>query len=322
MTEETSTPRSVPPPAEPQDAGDFALLRKEVIEARNLIIKTDNLLKNLHAELKQMGRKHDEQEKRHWMTSVTAYIAFVILAAVGAIAYTRAEVRTARDEAQANEARALALQKDAEKIKSADQARHDASEKALRVYELLGSEKEGPALNQAMNQAIHLDRSQISPLEGRAIDDRTAGMKQKMADSALQAGQGAFRRQDWKATSEQLGRYVELQPKVDDPQVWYHLGSARIQTKEFQGAIVPLENFLKSAGGTKTAQYAGLLLGQSYEETGQPAKAAAAYERAEKLYPGSDFAPMIRNRLRKLQSSANLPGVAPAANPAPPPKPQ
>src|SRR5207245_2522625 len=83
------------------------------------------------------------------------------------------------------EARAVALQKDAEKIKAADQVRRDASDKAMRVYDLLGTEKEGPGLNQAMTQAMHLDKSQISPLEARAIEDRAAGMKQKMADMAL-----------------------------------------------------------------------------------------------------------------------------------------
>src|SRR2546421_2215629 len=136
MSEESSAPRMSTPPAEraepsPQ-SGDIAQLRKEVIEARNLIIKTDNLLKNLHAELKQMGRQHDEQQKRHWMTSVTAYIAFAVLAGAGAIAYARAEGRTARDEAQANEARAAGLQKDAERIKSADHVRRHARDKAAR----------------------------------------------------------------------------------------------------------------------------------------------------------------------------------------------
>src|SRR5229473_4400758 len=258
MSEETSTSRMSTPPAERAESissqtGEMAQLRKEVIEARNLIIKTDNLLKNLHAELKLMGRQHDEQEKRHWMTSVTAYIIFAVLAAVGAIAYARAEVRTARDEAQANEARAAALQKDEEKIKSADQVRREAAEKALRVYDLLGTEREGPGLNQAMSQAMHLDRGQLSALEGRAIDDRAAGMKLKIAEAALSAGQSSFRRQDWKAVSEQLGRYTDLTPRVEDPQVWYHLGSARMQTKEWAGAIAPLENFIKNTGGTKTA---------------------------------------------------------------------
>src|SRR3954465_11844443 len=195
MSDETSAPRSISHPEPVLQDGDISLLRKEVIEARNLVIKTDNLLKNLHAELKQMGRKHEEQEKRHWMTSVTAYIGFALIAAVGAIAYARAEVRTARDEAQANESRAAALQKDAEKIKSADQVRRDASEKATRVYDLLGSEKEGAGLNQAMSQAMHLDKSQVSALEARSIEDRAAGMKQKMAELALAAGQKAFRQQ-------------------------------------------------------------------------------------------------------------------------------
>jgi tetratricopeptide (TPR) repeat protein len=310
MSEETSTPRlSQPPAIEPAasagDVYDLASLRKEVIEARNLVIKTDNLLKNLHAELKQMGRKHEEQEKRHWMTSVTAYVGFALIAGVGAIAYARAEVRTARDDAQQNEARAIALQKDAEKIKAADQSRREMSEKALKVYELLNSEKEGPGLNQAMAQAMHLDRGLMSALEGRAIDDRAAGMRQKIAESALSAGNAAFRRNDWKGVSESLGRYVEMEPKTTDAMVWFHLGSARIQTKEWQGAIAPLESFLKNTGGTKTAQYAGMLLGQAYEEVNNPQKARDAYERAERLYPGSDFATSIRQRLKRLNAASS-----------------
>jgi tetratricopeptide (TPR) repeat protein len=318
MSEQTSTPRlSQPPAIEPassaMESGDIASLRKEVIEARNLIIKTDNLLKNLHAELKQMGRKHEEQEKRHWMTSVTAYVGFALIAGVGAIAYARAEVRTARDEAQQNEARAIALQKDAEKIKAGDQSRRETSEKALKVYELLASEKEGPGLNQAMERAMHLDRGLMSALEGRAIDDRAAGMKQRIAEAALTAGNAAFRHQDWKGVSEYLGRYVEMEPKMGDALVWFHLGSARVQTKEWQGAIVPLENFLKNTGGTKTAQYAGMLLGQAYEQINNPQKARDAYERAERLYPGSEFAPVIRTRMRQIAAAAAGPSAVQAA---------
>ena len=320
MTDETSSPRSLPPHAEGGRDGDISTLRKELIEARNLVIKTDNLLKNLHAELKQMGRKHEEQEKRHWMTSVTAYIGFAVIAGVGAIAYANAEVRTARSDAQANEARAAALQKDAEKIKAADQTRRDSSDKALRVYELLGSEKEGAALNQAMTQAMHLDRGQLSALEGKAIDDRAAGMKRQLAEAARSAGESAYRRQDWNATSQDLGRYVELEPKVSDNITWFHLGSARIQTKEFQGALHPLETFLKSAGGTKTAQYAGLLLGQAYEEVGNANRAREVYERAVTLYPGSEFAPQLRNRLKRLAAAAAPLGTPPATAAAPKPQ--
>jgi len=320
MMDETSSPRSLSHPDPPGQDGDITLLRKEVIEARNLVIKTDNLLKNLHAELKLLARKHEEQEKRHWMTSVTAYVGFAVIAGVGAIAFANAEVRTARSDAQANEARAATLQKDAEKIKASDQVRRETSERALRVYDLLGSEKEGPGLNQAMTQAMHLDRGQLSALEAKAIDDRAAGMKRQLAEAARTAGEAAYRRQDWKAASQDLGRYVELEPKVADSMIWFHLGSARIQTREFQGAVQPLENFLKSTGGTKTAQYAGLLLGQAYEEVGNTTRAREVYERALSLYPGSDFAPQLRNRLRRLTAATAPLGTPPATASAPKPQ--
>ena len=102
--------------------------------------------------------------------------------------------------------------------------------------------------------------------------------------------------------------------------IWFHLGSARIQTREFQGAIQPFENFLKSTGGTKTAQYAGLLLGQAYEEVGNANRAREVYERAVSLYPGSDFAPQLRNRLRKLAAASTPLGTAPATASAPKPQ--
>ncbi len=317
MSEETATRSRMGSTSEHSDS-ELASLRKEVIEARNLVIKNDNLLKNLHAELKLMGRKHDEQEKRHWMTSVTAYIAFAIIASVGAFAYAKAEVRSAREEATQNETRARQLSTEAEKTLRDQTARKDASEKAARVFELLGSEKEGPGLNQAMSQAVHLDRTLISPLEAKAIDDRAAGMKTRIAEGALERGERAFRQQDWRTASTELGRYAELEPKIDNPLVWFHLGNARTQTKEYAGAIVPLENYLKAVSSTKTSQYAGFLLGSAYEETGNFTKARDAYEHAAALYPGSEFAPMIRNKLRHLPTAQQAAAAAPAA-PAPAP---
>src|SRR5256885_4962400 len=145
-------------------------------------------------------------------------------------------------------------------------------------------------------------------------------MKRQLAEAARSSGESAFRRQDWKVASQDLGRYVELEPKVSDGIIWYHLGSARIQTKEFQGALHPLEAFLKSTGGTKTAQYAGLLLGQAYEEAGNANRAREGYERAVTLYPGTEFPPQLRNRLKRLAAAAPPLGTPPATAAAPKPQ--
>ena len=133
--------------------------------------------------------------------------------------------------------------------------------------------------------------------------------------TAIGSRSSAFRHQDWKTAASELGRYAELQPNIDDALVWYHLGSARMQTREWPGAITALEAYLKLSSGTKTSQYAGLLLGQAYEETGNVQRARDAYEKAAALYPGSDFAPMIRTRLRHL--GAQQSGAVPASATAP-----
>jgi tetratricopeptide (TPR) repeat protein len=319
MSEEITPPRAVPTPPSEAPAPDtraFGELRKELQEARNLIIKTDSLLKNLHAELRQMGRKQEQFEKSHKLTSVAAYVLFATIAVIGAFSFAKSEIRGAREESIANEARVKQLTQDLEKVKAVQDARRDASEKAVRVYDLLASEKEGPGLNQAMSQAIHLDRQLITPLESKAIDDRAAGMKAKVAIGALDRGSSAFRRNDYQTAAQELSRYLELVGKAEDGMTYFRLGNALSQMKEWQKAISPLEAFLKSTGGTKTAQYAGYLLGTAYEETGAMDKARQALERAAGLYPGSEFAPMIRTRLRRLNAAAGQTG--PAAAPAPP----
>src|SRR4051794_14203938 len=106
MSEEITTPRSVNPSSSSEVGADaLGELRKEVVEARNLVIKTDNLLKNLHAELKQMGRKQEMFESRHWMTSIVAYVIFTVLIGLGAFSLSRAEIRVAREEANNNESK-------------------------------------------------------------------------------------------------------------------------------------------------------------------------------------------------------------------------
>ena len=303
MSEETAAPRSVPPAVEhPAGERDLSDLRREVIESRNLVIKTDNLLKNLHAELKLMGRKQDNFEKRQWASSVGAYFLFAAVAVLLAFTFARSEIRGAREESAAQEGKAKQLAQDLETARRLEGARRDASEKAARAYDLLGSEKEGPGQTLAMDQAMHLDRQLITRLEAKALDDRAAGMRAKMAQAALERGNAAFRRNDWATTAQELTRYTELEPKVEEPMVWFRLGNALTQAKEHQRAIPPLENFVKNAGSTKTAQYAGYLLGTNYEETGNADKAQKAYDRALGLYPSSEFSSLIRGRLKRLAS--------------------
>ncbi len=164
-----------------------------------------------------------------------------------------------------------------------------------------------------MSNAQRVDRAQLSALEAKALEDRVALLRLQATQGALERGEQAVRRGDNKAVSTELGHYLELAGQSNDPQLYYHLGFARFQLKDFAGATDPFEHFLKLQPQGKLAQAIGYWLGMSYEETNAPAKATEAYQRAAALFPGSELAPTIRQRIRSIAQQQAAAPAAPAA---------
>src|SRR3954470_16620640 len=70
-------------------------IRREVIEGRNLVIKTDNQLKTLHAEVKAVGKRQEDFARRQWLSSAVAYAVFAALCVGGAVAVSNARTAAA-----------------------------------------------------------------------------------------------------------------------------------------------------------------------------------------------------------------------------------
>src|SRR5262249_32349108 len=54
-------------------------LKREIIEARGLIIKTNNLTNALSADLKSIAKRQQGYERRLVWNSATAYVVFVVV---------------------------------------------------------------------------------------------------------------------------------------------------------------------------------------------------------------------------------------------------
>src|SRR5687767_2042544 len=109
-------------------------VRREVIEARNLVIKTDNLLKNLHAELKMVGKRQDDFQKRQWISSGVAYGAFAIICAAGALLLSGVKASSANAEKAKLEKQTAELTAQVEKQKAEANAQAQAERAASDVY--------------------------------------------------------------------------------------------------------------------------------------------------------------------------------------------
>jgi len=71
--------------------------------------------------------------------------------------------------------------------------------------------------------------------------------------------------------------------------IWFPPGQARVQTREFQGAIQPFENFLKNTADQK-APVTPVLARQGLRGSGECGPRAPRSTSAPcPFYPGSDF---------------------------------
>src|SRR6476661_6107716 len=112
-------------------------IRREVIESRNLVIKTDNLLKNLHAELKLVGKRQEDFQKRQWISSGVAYALFAILCIGAAVGISSARTSTATGERERLEKTVAELTTQAEKQRAETTASQNAERSAAEVYKLM-----------------------------------------------------------------------------------------------------------------------------------------------------------------------------------------
>ncbi|HUB07568.1 MAG TPA: hypothetical protein VMB50_11230 [Myxococcales bacterium] len=297
---------------------ELAELRREVLEARNLVIKSDNLLRGLHAEVKAFGKRQEEAERRSVFSSAVAYACFALLCALGATAAARGWVASARDDAAQSERQAAAAEASAASLKTEVRAREAASEAAARAYAQIAGDSAGRL--DGIAALGKLDRKLLTPLEARALDDRASEARQQAAASALDRGRTAFRRNDFKTAAAELGRYFQsADPAAADVLASLDLGVSLWQEREFEPAAAQLSRFLALGKGLKNRDYAALLLGESLEGAGRPAQAEDVYKSGLAEHAESEFAPQMRHRLYKLEHQGPPSGTAKAgAGPAAP----
>ncbi len=291
-------------------------IRREVIESRNLVIRADNQLKTLHAEVKTVGRRLDEAMLQQRYSSVAAYVLFALLA-VGAgliVSIVRGSVAAHEHDRltqQLSEATAALEQARAQAASAAA-----ASRSASDVYRTLA---EGPVDERlkAVPALARLDQAHLTPLERRALQERVEMTRREVGTAALERGRLASRRGDFASASEELSRFLALEPAEGDAlEASFLLGTAYARNGRPAEAIPLLSRVVEKDKNPKRREEAMALLSLAYEQTGQPERAAQVARAALEASPDSPWAPAFRSRLaaarRALAAAASDAGTPPA----------
>ena len=276
---------------------ELADIRREVIEGRNLVIRTDNLLKTLHSEVKAFGARQKEFERRQMLSSAAAYALFALLAGTAALLLSGARASAANGERDKAVAELKTLTQSMEKERADQGAIAAARRSATDAYRMM-TELPGDRRLEGITALAKVDQNKLDPLERQALADRAAALRRELGQTAFDRGKAAFRRNEWAAATEDLSRFLAMQPpEPDQIEASFMLGNALVQQRKYEPAIAPLKTFVEKDRRSKNREWAMTLLAQAYEQTGKPDQAANVAREALGMYPPSQFTPMLKARL-------------------------
>lgn len=303
--------------AEPAEGKMFEELRREVVEARNMTIKTDNALKSLHAELKIVSTQQDAFQKRTWFSTAAVYVLFVGLCVAGVVVISNARASSANADKERLEKQVTELAATIEKLKSESAGQQAAEQTALQIYRQMTT-LPGEERLKGIDALAKLDQTRLSPFAKLVLQDRALMLRKEVGGGVLEKGKNAFRRQDWPEAISQLSRFLTMDPVPEDAlEASFYLGNSLFQSRKFEDSIKPLQRFIDGDKKAKLRDFAMVLLMQSYDMTGKKDEAVAVAKEAWTTYPSSDFRMQFVSRLQKTVPAA--PGPAPAPAPAPGP---
>jgi len=276
---------------------ELADIRREVIEGRNLVIRTDNLLKTLHSEVKAFGARQKEFERRQMVASAAAYALFAVLAGGAALLLSGARASAANGERDKAVAELKTLTQSIEKERAEQASVAAARRSATEAYRMM-TELPGDRRLEGITALTKVDQGKLDPLERQALADRAATLRRELGQTAFERGKAAFRRNEWAAATEDLSRFLAMQPtEPEQIEASFILGNALMQQRKYEPAIGPLKTFVEKDRRSKNREWAMTLLAQAYEQTGKPEQAAAVAREALGMYPASQFTPMLKARL-------------------------
>ncbi len=290
-------------------------IRREAIESRNLVIKTDNQLKTLHAELKLISKHNEDFQRRWWVGSAAAYVGFAVLCAVGAYLIAGAKASGDKAERQRLEKQLTDANAVAEKAKADAAAQASQDRSAAEVYRMMTT-LSGDDRLKGIDALAKLDQAKLTPFAKQVLLDRANALKHEVGAGALERGKAAFRKQDYPGAVAELSRFMAMGPNDEDAlEASWFLGNALVQVHKNAEAVPYLTRYVQGDHRAKNRDFAMWLLVQALDTTGQRDKAIEVAREALGTYPASDFAPALRARLAPKGTAA--PAPAPAAAPAP-----
>ncbi|MEE2645336.1 MAG: hypothetical protein VYD19_10420 [Myxococcota bacterium] len=228
-----------PIPATPEQQqelqAELARLREEIAQTRNVVIKADNLIKNVNAEVRTVTLRQGKQERKTFFNSAVSYLIFVILIFGGLYMTFQSRLRGYDARERLAQEKAEGQRRENAQLNT-ELERWRQTERALLEFEQLVREGEK---ERAVEKFNSLKRLKFSGLLERIVIQ----FKSEVAEELYEQGVNTYERDA--ATAKGLFlRSLEYNPEPPYiGQLYYYQGMTALRLEDYQAAT----EFFRSA---------------------------------------------------------------------------
>lgn len=292
---------------------DFGEIKREMVEARNQAIKTDNLVKNLALDVKGFEQRFDRLERRTRWTSIGVHlvVAGIIIGAAAAVHViivggVRRELVKAQkaqtDTRTTADGELAALNGQLTTLKTERATVVESEELAMRILDHVDANHE----SQALELVDKLSLDQLGPLAQRLARPKLVDLVSKAADEALKLAKSALGAGRHDIGVRQLMRHLEIDPDGKHAAIARYLLATNLWTlRRYKEAEPVLRELNKSTQDKALLEEVRFLLGTTLARMGIKDEAMTILREA--VETKTKFAERAQAYLDALEHATQLP---------------
>ncbi len=198
-------------------------LKREIIETRGLIIKTNNLTNALSADLKSIAKRQQSYERRLVWNSATAYIVFVLVVFVALKLAWDARVDAVRAETEQTRQAVDRLSRELKEAQKRDEERAKAEGRAASFYEMVRQSKRA----EVVEQFDTLNKDALTKTELAVFTDAAERARGELSIAAYHRGLDHGRVGRWQEAAQSFEEALRYKDDAShSPLARYNLADA------------------------------------------------------------------------------------------------
>jgi TolA-binding protein len=272
-------------------------IKREIIESRGLIIKTNNLTNALAADIKSIAKRQQGYERRLVLNSSTAYVVFVIVVFIALKLAWDARVDAVRAETEQTRTKAARLEKELHEVQQRDEERARAETRAATVVELVRQGKQADLIEAYEG----LDKELLSKAELGMFSDAVEQARNALSIDAYQAGLEHARTGRWHDAQQSLAdslRYKEN--AAHSPAARHHRADALRHLGRQREAIPILMELSEASADKEYLDDATYLLAQCLVDIQAWNDAKTTLRSFIRRFPSSTYINEVRTQLAEI----------------------